>query len=119
MLAEIDGTVFMHGGINAEFSTESLDDINRRVRRELAAWDEGVRWLEQQKLVLPVSTIVEIVGAARAQLTQFSAYQKEGTLTEDHIRAAKLLLPARRDRRLQPPPSGRTALVPRLQHVDR
>ena len=93
MLAEIDGTVFMHGGINADFSTESLDDINRRVRRELAAWDEGVRWLEQQKLVLPVSTIVEIVGAARAQLTQFSAYQKEGTLTEDHIRAARLLLP--------------------------
>ena len=93
MLAEIDGTVFMHGGINADFSTESLDDINRRVRRELAAWDEGVRWLEQQKLVLPVSPIIEIVGAARAQLARFSAYQKEGTLTEDHIRAARLLLP--------------------------
>jgi hypothetical protein len=93
ILAEIDGSVFMHGGVNAEFSTESLDDINRRVRRELAAWDEGVRWLEQQKLVISVSTISEIVGAARAQLTQFSAYQKEGTLTEEHIRAARLLLP--------------------------
>lgn len=93
ILAEINGAVFMHGGVNAEFSTESLDDINRRVRRELAAWDEGVRWLEQQKLVLSFSTIVEIVEAARAQLMQFSAYQKEGTLTEDHIRAARLLLP--------------------------
>jgi hypothetical protein len=93
ILADIDGIVFMHAGVNPEFSTESLDDINRRVRRELAAWDEGVRWLEQQKLVLSVSTIVEIVEAARAQLTQFSAYQKEGTLTEEHIRAARLLLP--------------------------
>jgi calcineurin-like phosphoesterase family protein len=93
ILAEIDGIVFMHAGVNAEFSTESLDDISRRARRELAAWDEGVRWVEQQKLVLPFSTIVEILEAARAQLTQFSAYQKEGTLTEDHIRAARLLLP--------------------------
>ena len=93
ILAEVDGVVFMHGGVNVEFSTESLDEINRRVRRELAAWDEGVRWLEQQKLVISVSTIVEIVEAARAQLVQFSAYQKEGTLTEDHIRAARLLLP--------------------------
>jgi calcineurin-like phosphoesterase family protein len=93
ILTEIDGIVFMHAGVNAEFSTESLDDISRRARRELAAWDEGVRWLEQQKLVLPFSTIVDIVEAARAQLTQFSAYQKEGTLTEDHIRAARLLLP--------------------------
>lgn len=92
-LAEVDGNVFMHGGVNPEFSTESLDGINRRVRRELSAWDEGVRWLEQQKLVVPVSTIADIVAAARAELTQFSVYQKEGTLTEDHLRAARLLLP--------------------------
>jgi hypothetical protein len=93
ILAEIDGNVFMHAGVNAEFSTESLDDISRRARREVTAWDDGVRWLEQQKLVLPFSTIVEIVEAARAQLVQFSAYHKEGTLTEDHIRAARLLQP--------------------------
>ena len=93
ILVEIDGTVFMHGGVNAEFSTESLDDISRRARRELTAWDDGVRWLEQQKLVLPFSTIVEIIDAARAQLTQFAGYQKEGTLTEDQIRTARLLLP--------------------------
>ncbi len=93
ILTEIDGIVFMHGGVNPEFSTESLDEISRRARRELVAWDEGVRWLEQQKLVLPFSTIVEIVDVARAQLTQFSAYQKEGTLTDEHIRVARLLLP--------------------------
>ncbi len=93
ILTEIDGVVFMHGGVNAEFSTESLDDISRRARRELAAWDDGVRWLEQQKLVLPFSTILEIIEAARAQLTQFAAYQKEGTLTDEHIRVARLLLP--------------------------
>jgi hypothetical protein len=93
VVAELDGVVFMHGGVNVEFSTGSLDDINRRVRRELTAWDEGVRWLEREKLVASASTIVEIVGAARAQLVQFTAHQKAGTLTDDHIRAASLLLP--------------------------
>jgi hypothetical protein len=93
ILAEIDDTVFMHGGVNTEFSTGSLDDISRRARHELAAWDAGVRWLEQQKLVLPVSTIKDIVAAARAELVQFATHQKEGTLTDDHVRAARVLLP--------------------------
>jgi hypothetical protein len=93
ILAEIDGVVYMHGGVNTGFSTGSLDEINRRARRELAEWDDGVRWLEQQKLVLSVFTITEIVEVARAQLVQFTAHQKAGTLTDDHVRAASLLLP--------------------------
>lgn len=93
ILAELDGTVFIHGGINADFSAGSLDEINRRARREIAEWDAGVRWLEQQKRVLPFSTFVEVLDAARAELTRFVGYQKEGTLTDEHVRAAALLTP--------------------------
>lgn len=93
IVAEIGGSVFMHGGVNVEFTTGSLDDINRRARRELAGWDDGVRWLEQQKRVLPFSSLTEVLEAARSELARFSAYQKEGTLTDEHVRAAALLLP--------------------------
>ena len=60
IVAEIDGTVFMHGGINPEFTTESLDNINRRARRELTEWEDGVRWLQQHDLAVPFSTLTEI-----------------------------------------------------------
>src|SRR3954465_12697752 len=47
IVAEIDGTIFMHGGLNLEFSTESVDNVNKRVRRELSEFDDGFRWLQQ------------------------------------------------------------------------
>ena len=53
ILLNLDGTVFMHAGINLDFSTETLDQINRRVRREITEWDEGQRWLEQQNRIKP------------------------------------------------------------------
>jgi hypothetical protein len=93
MLAEIDGTVFMHAGINPDFTTDSLDNINRRVRRELTEWDDGVRWLEQHNLVLPFSKLSEVVGAAQAELTQIQTRRKRDSLSDDDITAAKILLP--------------------------
>jgi hypothetical protein len=93
VVAEIDGTVFMHGGVNAAFTSGSLDDINRRAQRELTDWDAGVRWLERQKLVLPFSSLMEVVDAARSELARFSAYHKEGMLTNEQVRAVGLLTP--------------------------
>jgi hypothetical protein len=93
IIAEIDGTLFMHAGINPDYTTDSLDNINRRVRRELTEWDDGVRWLEQHDLVLPFSKLSEIVGAAQAELTRFEAKRKEGSVSNDDITAAKIVLP--------------------------
>lgn len=93
IVAQIEGSVFMHAGVNAEFTKGPLDDINRRARRELADWDAGVRWLEQEKLVLPFSGLMEVVEAARSELTRFREYRREGTLTDEHVRAAGLLTP--------------------------
>jgi hypothetical protein len=64
----VDGSIFMHAGIDAGFSDESLNDINRRVRREISAWDAGVKWLEQRKLVAAAPKFLDAVEAARKEL---------------------------------------------------
>src|SRR5205814_6076678 len=47
VVAEIDGTVFMHGGINPSSAPDSLESINKRARQDLAEWDQGLKWLVQ------------------------------------------------------------------------
>jgi len=93
IVAEIGGTVFMHGGINPDFTKDSLDNINRRVRREVAEWDEGARWLEQRNLTLPFSKLTEVVGAAQAELARLEAKRRGESLNDDDMNTARILTP--------------------------
>lgn len=94
ILLNLDGTVFMHAGINLEFSTESLDDLNRRVRREMTQWDDGRRWLEQQNLVKPSAGFQEVVLAARQEIDRLNAIMAETQhLGPEARRGATLILP--------------------------
>lgn len=93
ILAEIDGSVFLHGGVNPAFTTESLDNISRRARRELNEWDEGARWLEQHRLALPFFTLQEVLEAAQAERARLSVERKMDSLSEDDLNAARALLP--------------------------
>jgi hypothetical protein len=90
---EIDGTVFMHGGVNPEFTTESLDSINRRARRELTEWEDGVRWLQQHNFAVPYSTFTEILDAVQAELTRLGTKRKQESLTDDDMSEIRVLLP--------------------------
>jgi len=40
-IVKIDGTLFMHGGLGAEYSKLTIEDINRRVAAAMAAGDTG------------------------------------------------------------------------------
>jgi len=40
-VVKIDGTLFVHGGLSAEYSKLSLDEINRRVAAAMASADDG------------------------------------------------------------------------------
>lgn len=40
-VVKIDGTLFVHGGLSAEYSKFSIDEINRRVASAMAAGDDG------------------------------------------------------------------------------
>lgn len=94
IVLELEGTVFMHAGINPSFTTESLDNINKRARRELTEWDEGLKWLVNHGLALPFSTLQEVIEAANAEYTRLAARAKmDGTVNEDDAMTAKTLLP--------------------------
>jgi len=93
IIADIGDTIFMHGGINPEFTSESVDNINKRVRRELTEFDEGFRWLQQHDLAAPFSTLGEIVKAAQNEWVKLDAKRKRDALTEDDVNEAKLLVP--------------------------
>jgi hypothetical protein len=67
VIEEVEGSVFLHGGINPEFSPGSIDDINRQARRELSEWDAGVRWLADRKLVERAPKFLEAIEAAQAE----------------------------------------------------
>jgi hypothetical protein len=68
VVADVDGSIFLHGGINPDFSNASVNDINRRTRTEITQWDEGVKWLEERKLVSASPKFLDAVEAARTEL---------------------------------------------------
>jgi hypothetical protein len=91
VIEAIDGSIFLHGGINPEFSKGSIGDINRQARTELAAWDAGVAWLLERKLVSRAPKFLEAVEAARLEVQRLA----EGPLREelDTRQALAVLLP--------------------------
>lgn len=93
ILTTIDGTVFMHAGINPEHSQGSLDDLNRQARRDLEEWDDGVKLLIERKLVSPSPKFMDAVLAARTEIERMNAAAAEGNIPDDAPRTAALLLP--------------------------
>jgi hypothetical protein len=93
VLVEVDDTVFMHAGINLEFTTDSLDAIVKRARREIDEWDAGVRWLRDRKFIDAAAGPLEISAAARAQVEQLNALAAEGKVPADGPKVAALMLP--------------------------
>ena len=92
VVLKIDGTIFMHAGI-APGSAPSLDAINARVRADLQAWDDGVRWLEQRHLILPFSTMPETIAASEAELARIAARADAKKSARDDERAVQRLQP--------------------------
>lgn len=94
ILVDIDGTVFMHAGIDLEFTTEPLDALNRRARRELEQWDDGVRLLLEKKLIQPGAPLIDVATAARLEVERLNAIvAKQEELPADAQRIATVLPP--------------------------
>jgi calcineurin-like phosphoesterase family protein len=93
IIADVGDTIFMHGGINLDFTSESVDNINKRVRKELTEFEDGFRWLQQHDLAAPFSTLGEIARAAQDEWAKLDAKRKRDALTEEDVNEAKLLLP--------------------------
>ena len=71
VVAKIDDSVFMHAGIRPDLEM-SIDDINRKVEREIRAFDDAVSSLVKADVIAPFFTLQEIVNAVGSELTRIS-----------------------------------------------
>ena len=95
IIAEIDDTVFLHGGLDLEFSKDSINDLNRRAQKEIAEWDAGTRWMLDKKLIDSTLRFAAIVTAARAEIERLNTLfeAKDKNLPGDALKTVTLLLP--------------------------
>jgi hypothetical protein len=89
VVGRVDGTVFMHAGIDPQWPASSIDEINERARKEISDWDEAVTWMERQQLIAPFATLREAVAAAEAEYARLST--REGAPNRDDERALRYL----------------------------
>lgn len=68
VVAKVDGTVFVHGGISPKAELITMDEINRRVRIEIEGFDRIREYLVTQKLILPFFTFSEISSVVDLEL---------------------------------------------------
>ena len=91
VILNLDGTVFMHAGIDLNYSTDSIDELNRRARRQIEEFDDGRRWLEDQGLVPPSAPLLAVVQAARAEIERFNATGDRPMLDKARAGARRVL----------------------------
>jgi hypothetical protein len=80
----LNRTAFMHAGVRPD-TAASLDEVNRTVAREIAAWDETKAALVQARLVPPFATFRETLEAAVAELQRIAAALKTESSPGDHV----------------------------------
>jgi hypothetical protein len=67
-LAEIDGIIFLHGGIHPDLARTKVDAINNRVRDEIKTFDTSKQYLLNEKLILPFFNLQEMANVLQAEL---------------------------------------------------
>lgn len=67
-VARIDGTIFLHGGMDPNLSSLKLEQINAQIAEEIAEFDKTKQLLVSRKLILPFFTIQDISAVVQAQL---------------------------------------------------
>jgi hypothetical protein len=68
-VAEINGAIFLHGGITPALSGTKIDAMNSRIRDEIKNFDSLKAFLEHEKLILPFFTLQEINAVLLAEVT--------------------------------------------------
>ena len=68
-LVEINGVIFLHGGISPILASMKLNAINSRVRDEISAFDSYKQYMVDEKLILPFFNLQEITAVAQAEIS--------------------------------------------------
>jgi len=72
-VAQVDDTIFVHGGLQPELSPKKLDDLTEQLRRQIDDFDRAVGLLVRHGAALPFFTLQEFFDAARQQLERAAA----------------------------------------------
>jgi hypothetical protein len=67
-VAEIEGIIFLHGGIHPDLAKTKLDAINNRIHEEIKAFDASKQYLQNEKLILPFFNLQEINNVLQAEV---------------------------------------------------
>ena len=67
-VADINHVIFLHGGLDPSVSSLKLDEINRRIKEEIASFDAAKKFMVSQRLILPFFTLQEITAVLQAEL---------------------------------------------------
>jgi hypothetical protein len=68
-LAEINGVIFLHGGISPSLISMKLGAINSRIRDEISAFDSDKQYMVDERLILPFFNLQEIAAVAQAEIS--------------------------------------------------
>ena len=86
-VAEIDGLIFLHGGISPGVASMKLDAINSAIRDEITAFDGYKQYMLDEGLILPFFNLQEIAAVATAEIT---AAKKSRVLSNPALEARLL-----------------------------
>lgn len=110
---QIDGVIFIRGGIGPAFAGRPLEQINREVQREIKSFDRARDYLVDEGFLLPIANTSEIVSVAvhlakAAESANPDSFPLPGG-PQGHGERQNLAHGAR----------GRPAVVPRLRPLER
>jgi hypothetical protein len=74
--ASVDGTIFMHAGINPD-QPATVDAVNARARAEMARYDVYLQRLIDRKMALRSFTLPEVLAVSAAELEAASAVMED------------------------------------------
>ncbi|MDA2937829.1 metallophosphoesterase [Acidobacteria bacterium AH-259-A15] len=72
---KIGDAIFLHGGIDPDIASFKLEEINRRIKKELEAFDRQKDYFVKRRVMLPFFTRTEMFAAAQ---TELEAYGGDG-----------------------------------------
>jgi len=83
-LAEIEGVIFLHGGIHPGLGKTKPDEMNNRIHDEMKEFDALKQYLQNEKIILPFFNLQEINNVLQAEVI---AELKSHVSTNDERRA--------------------------------
>jgi len=67
-VAEIEGIIFLHGGIHPGLANTKLEAMNNQIHDEIKTFDALKQYLQNEKLILPFFNLQEVNSVLQAEL---------------------------------------------------